>query len=51
MLDMAALGLDPDVQFDVHDELTGADFTWSQQAWVNLYPAQPAHILTVRGSH
>ncbi|WP_245306519.1 alpha-1,4-glucan--maltose-1-phosphate maltosyltransferase [Acidipropionibacterium timonense] len=48
MLDMAALGLDQHATFDVHDELTGADFTWSQQAWVGLYPSQPAHILSVR---
>lgn len=48
MLDMAALGFDNDDTFTVHDELTGADFTWGQQAFVRLYPAQPAHILHVR---
>lgn len=48
MLDMAALGFGNDDTFTVHDELTGADFTWGQQAFVRLYPAQPAHILHVR---
>nr|WP_108772947.1 alpha-1,4-glucan--maltose-1-phosphate maltosyltransferase [Cutibacterium namnetense] len=48
MLDMAALGLGDDDTFTVHDELTGADFTWGHQAFVRLYPAQPAHILHVR---
>jgi len=48
MLDMAALGFDNDDTFTVHDELTGADFTWGQQAFVRLYPAQPAHVLHVR---
>ena len=50
MLDMAALGLGNDDTFEVHDELTGADFTWGQQAFVKLCPAQPAHILHVRKS-
>ncbi|WP_408640149.1 alpha-1,4-glucan--maltose-1-phosphate maltosyltransferase [Cutibacterium equinum] len=48
MLDMAALGLGDEDTFEVHDELTGADFTWGQEAFVRLYPAQPAHILHVR---
>ena len=48
MLDMAALDLGDDDTFTVHDELTGADFTWGHQAFVRLYPAQPAHILHVR---
>lgn len=48
MLDLPALGLAEGSQFRVHDELTGSDWTWGPQAWVDLYPAQPAHILHVR---
>jgi starch synthase (maltosyl-transferring) len=47
-VDHAALGLPPDTPFEVHDELTGNTWTWNSSDYVNLYPAQPAHILTVR---
>lgn len=46
--DMAALGLPEGALFDLHDELTGEDVTWGGQDWVELYPARPAHILTIR---
>ncbi len=42
----AAIGV-PTSSLRVRDELTGAKFTWSQQNYVRLTPAQPAHILTV----
>ncbi len=46
-IDMAALGLPPDATLAVHDELTGSDFKWGARNYVRLWPAQPAHILTV----
>lgn len=46
--DMAALGLPEGSLFELHDELTGEDVTWAGQDWVELYPARPAHILTIR---
>ena len=48
MLDMAALGFGNDDTFTVHDELTGADFTWGPHAFVRAYPAQPAPVRHVR---
>lgn len=48
-LDLAALGLDDHATFVVHDEITGADWTWSQHNYVRLDPYhEPAHVLTVR---
>ena len=48
-LDMAALGLDWADRFLVHDEVTGADWTWGEHNYVRLDPFdEPAHILTVR---
>ena len=48
-LDMPALGLDWHDSFVAHDEITGADWSWSQHNYVRLDPGQePAHILTVR---
>jgi starch synthase (maltosyl-transferring) len=48
-LDLAALGLADGEAFTVHDELTGAVFTWGRHNYVRLDPAhQPAHILTLR---
>jgi starch synthase (maltosyl-transferring) len=35
----------------VHDEVTGADFTWGEANYVRLDPfVEPAHIFTVRRS-
>ncbi|MDO9455753.1 alpha-1,4-glucan--maltose-1-phosphate maltosyltransferase [Nocardioides sp.] len=48
-LDMPALGLDWSDSFDVHDEITGADWTWAEHNYVRLDPHhEPAHVLTLR---
>ncbi|MCI1747701.1 MAG: alpha-1,4-glucan--maltose-1-phosphate maltosyltransferase [Acidipropionibacterium sp.] len=47
-LDLGALGLEPGSTFQLHDELTGEDATWGANDWVQLWPAQPARILTIR---
>ncbi|MGZ4448562.1 MAG: alpha-1,4-glucan--maltose-1-phosphate maltosyltransferase [Nocardioides sp.] len=50
-LDLPALGLQWGDSFVVHDEVTGADWGWSQHNYVRLDPAhEPAHILTVRST-
>ncbi len=50
-LDMTALGLGDHDSFLVHDEITGADWTWAQHNYVRLDPYQePAHVLTVRST-
>ena len=46
-LDLAALGLPPGAQVEVHDELTGEDYIWGERNWVRLYPGRPAHIFHV----
>ena len=49
VVDCAALGLPDGADLVLHDELTGADFTWrAGRGTVILTPAQPAHILVVR---
>ncbi|KRA29494.1 MULTISPECIES: maltotransferase domain-containing protein [unclassified Nocardioides] len=48
-LDLAALGLAPGSSFAVHDEISGADWTWGADNYVRLDPTQPAHILSVKG--
>jgi starch synthase (maltosyl-transferring) len=48
-LDLAALGLPANASFVVHDELSGADWSWTEHNYVRLDPGdEPAHILTVR---
>ena len=48
-LDMAALGFDWQDRFVVHDEVTGAEWTWGEYNYVRLDPHdEPAHVLTVR---
>jgi starch synthase (maltosyl-transferring) len=49
-LDLAELGLPPDAHFAVHDEVTGATYTWDgSRQYVRLDPfTEPAHIFTVR---
>jgi starch synthase (maltosyl-transferring) len=48
-LDMPALGLDWQDSFVAHDEITGADWSWSQNNYVRLDPGhEPAHIVTLR---
>lgn len=53
-LDLAALGLEPGTTFIAHDEVSGADWIWSEHNYVELSPyGEPAHIIAVRptGSH
>jgi len=48
-LHLPALGLDWNDRFLVHDEVTGADWTWGEHNYVRLDPFhEPAHILSVR---
>jgi len=47
-IDLDWLGLAPDAPVRVHDELTGQDFDWGADNYVRLWPAQPAHVLSVR---
>jgi starch synthase (maltosyl-transferring) len=48
-LDMPALGLDWGDTIEVHDEITGATYTWGRENYVRLDPAaEPAHVFTVR---
>ena len=49
-LDLAAIGVDPDYPFQVHDLLTDARYNWSgSRNFVMLDPARvPAHVFHVR---
>ena len=49
-LDLLALGVDPQAQFQMHDLLTDARYLWQgSRNYVRLDPARvPAHILRVR---
>jgi starch synthase (maltosyl-transferring) len=48
-LDLPALGRHWGDTFAVHDEITGADWSWGQHNYVRLDPGyEPAHVLTVR---
>ena len=50
-LDLPALGFDWQDTIAVHDELTGADYSWGGHNYVRLDPfAAPAHVFTVRRS-
>ena len=50
-LDLPALGLDGNAPVTVHDEVTGADYDWSELNYVRLDPfVEPAHVLTLRRS-
>ncbi len=47
-LNMPALGLDWHDSFAVHDEITGADWLWTEHDYVRLDPGyEPAHVLTI----
>ena len=48
-LDLAALGIEPDAQYQMHDLLTGARYLWQgARNFVQLDPARaPAHIFQV----
>ncbi|TDT33609.1 alpha-1,4-glucan--maltose-1-phosphate maltosyltransferase [Naumannella halotolerans] len=52
-LDFAAMGLQRGETITVTDQLTHQSWTWGESNYVRLYPAQPAHIFTVRrdGTH
>jgi starch synthase (maltosyl-transferring) len=48
-LDLAAMGVEPDAHFDVHDEISGQTWVWGADNYVRLDPAvEVAHIFTVR---
>jgi starch synthase (maltosyl-transferring) len=48
-VDLPALGMDWGERYVVHDEVTGADWSWGQHNYVRLDPHhEPAHVLTVR---
>jgi starch synthase (maltosyl-transferring) len=50
-LDLPALGFDWGDTVEVHDEVTGATYTWGEANYVRLDPfVEPAHIFTVRRS-
>lgn len=50
--DPTAFGIEAGHTFEVHDELTGHQFTWNGSDYVSLAPwADVAHILTVRHAH
>ncbi len=49
-LDLPALGIEWNDEFEVEDLLSGARYRWGQYNYVRLDPHdQPAHIFTVRG--
>ena len=51
-LNLPALGVGWDDRVLVHDEVTGADYTWGTDNYVRLDPFhEPAHIFTVRRAH
>ncbi|WP_432034713.1 alpha-glucosidase C-terminal domain-containing protein, partial [Streptomyces antibioticus] len=48
-LDMPQLGLEHGASLSVHDELTGATYTWGSSNYVRLEPGSaPAHVFHVR---
>lgn len=47
-LDMEAAGLERGRSFEVHDAMTGQDFTWGDEFYVRLGGDTPAHVTTVR---
>jgi starch synthase (maltosyl-transferring) len=48
-VDMAALGFEPWESYEVHDELSGATWTWGEHSYVRLDPfVAPAHVFAVR---
>jgi starch synthase (maltosyl-transferring) len=49
-LDLPALGIEWNDEFEVEDLLSGAKYRWGQYNYVRLDPHdQPAHIFAVRG--
>ena len=48
-LDMPALGLDWRDSFVARDEITAAEWSWSQHTYVRLDPSvEPAHVISIR---
>jgi starch synthase (maltosyl-transferring) len=48
-VDMTALGFEPWESYEVHDELSGATWTWAENNYVRLDPfVAPAHVFVVR---
>ncbi|MBC2934121.1 alpha-1,4-glucan--maltose-1-phosphate maltosyltransferase [Nocardioides sp. zg-1228] len=48
-LDMPALGMDWHDSFIAHDEITGADWSWTAHNYVRLDPGyEPAHVISIR---
>ncbi|GAA4899937.1 alpha-1,4-glucan--maltose-1-phosphate maltosyltransferase [Tessaracoccus lubricantis] len=47
MLDFDALGFPGRATVAVHDLLTGQEYQWGREAYVRLYPGQPAHVFHV----
>jgi starch synthase (maltosyl-transferring) len=48
-LDLKALGVAADRQFEAHDELSDATYIWhGPNPYVRLSPETPAHILHIR---
>jgi starch synthase (maltosyl-transferring) len=51
-LDLPALGVGWEDRVIVHDEVTGAEYTWGTDNYVRLDPfVEPAHVFTVRRAH
>ena len=47
-LDLERLGLEPGAMFDVHDEISGADYLWGEHNYVRLEPwNNVAHLLVL----
>lgn len=49
-LDLSALGMLPGASYTVEDEMTGSSWTWGEDNYVRLTPAEPAHVLVVKGA-
>jgi starch synthase (maltosyl-transferring) len=48
-IDIHALGFEPGELFEVHDEISGATWTWGEHSYVRLDPFdEPAHVFSVR---
>ena len=48
-VDVTALELEPGESYEVHDEISGATWTWGEWNYVRLDPfVEPAHVFSVR---
>ncbi|WP_410677063.1 alpha-1,4-glucan--maltose-1-phosphate maltosyltransferase [Amycolatopsis sp. cmx-4-68] len=48
-LDLPSMGLDPWARFTVTDVFTGDQYSWRADNYVQLDPAQPAHVFSIDG--